>query len=76
MPEMDGFAFAEAVRGNARWGGKPLIALTSRSEAADVERGRLAGFHQHVAKSDHRSLLGVLAHLTGHHTKLEQGAAA
>jgi two-component system chemotaxis sensor kinase CheA len=61
MPEMDGYAFAESVRSSSRWQGKPLVALSSHVNPEDVERGRVAGFLQHVAKSDRRGLLDVLS---------------
>jgi hypothetical protein len=51
------------------------VALSSNTEADDLERGRLAGFREHVAKSDRRALLDVLAHTTQNHVTLERGAA-
>src|SRR6185437_8854039 len=49
MPEMDGFAFAEAVRADARHADLPVIALASVVSADAVDRGRQAGFHDFVA---------------------------
>ena len=60
MPEMDGFAFARAVRGGGTWTNLPLIALTSRTEAQYVEAGREAGFTDYLGKSQHDALIESL----------------
>ena len=60
MPEMDGIAFAKAVRAGGAWEAMPLIALSSRAEPADVARGREAGFTDYVAKYDREALLQSL----------------
>ncbi|WP_232479134.1 hybrid sensor histidine kinase/response regulator, partial [Roseomonas rosulenta] len=60
MPEMDGIAFAHAVRAGGAWEAMPLIALSSRAEPADVVRGREAGFTDYVAKYDRDALLQSL----------------
>ena len=60
MPEMDGIAFARAVRAGGAWEAMPLIALSSRAEPADVSRGREAGFTDYVAKYDREALLQSL----------------
>jgi two-component system chemotaxis sensor kinase CheA len=60
MPEMDGFEFAEAVRGDARTAELPIIALSSVVSAAAVERGRRLGFHDYVAKFDRQGLIAAL----------------
>lgn len=60
MPEMDGIAFAKAVRAGGAWEAIPLIALSSRAEPADVARGREAGFTDYVAKYDREALLQSL----------------
>ncbi|MCC7427885.1 MAG: hybrid sensor histidine kinase/response regulator [Alphaproteobacteria bacterium] len=61
MPEMDGFAFAEAVRASGAWADLPLVALTSRAGAADMARGRAAGFTDYVAKFDRQAVLAAIA---------------
>lgn len=61
MPDMDGFAFARALRAGGAWCDGPLIALSSRAERADVARGREAGFTDYVAKYDREALLRSLA---------------
>jgi two-component system chemotaxis sensor kinase CheA len=64
MPGMDGFALAEAVRGELKLGQLPMIALSSGSTAESLERGRRAGFHNQVAKFDRQSLIAALKEQT------------
>jgi two-component system chemotaxis sensor kinase CheA len=64
MPEMDGFGFAEAVRGDPRTADLPVIALSSVVSAEAVERGRRAGFHDYVAKFDRQGLIAALKEQT------------
>ena len=71
MPEMDGFAFAEALGAEERWKHIPVIALSSYSTAELMERGRAAGFHDYVAKFDREGLVVALRQ-----TKLQLGEAA
>ncbi len=63
MPGMSGFEFAETLRKNARFADIPIIALSSHSSAAVVERGRKSGFHNFVAKFDRQGLLTALKHV-------------
>src|SRR5499426_169691 len=60
MPGMNGFDLAEAVRGDPRSAGIPIIALSSITSPAAVERGRQAGFHDFVAKFDRQGLIAAL----------------
>jgi len=60
MPDMDGFQFAEAVRGDPRSAGLPIIALSSVVSAEAVDRGRRVGFHDYVAKFDRQGLIAAL----------------
>ena len=64
MPDMNGFEFAEAVRGDPRIADLPIIALSSMVSAEAVERGRLAGFHDYVAKFDRQGLIAALKEQT------------
>ncbi len=64
MPEMDGFAFAEAVRADARTAELPVIALSSVVSAEAVERGRRAGFYDYVAKFDRQGLIAAIKEQT------------
>jgi two-component system, chemotaxis family, sensor kinase CheA len=50
MPDMDGLAFARAVRAGGAWAALPMIALSSHSDPNQVEAGRNAGFTDYVAK--------------------------
>ncbi|MAU40211.1 MAG: hybrid sensor histidine kinase/response regulator [Kordiimonas sp.] len=61
MPEMDGFAFAEAVKQqDNRWADVPLVALSSRTNTQDFDRGGQVGFNDYVAKLDKDMLLSAL----------------
>ena len=60
MPDMDGFEFAEAVRGNPSTAYLPVIALSSVVSAEAVERGRRVGFFDYVAKFDRQGLIAAL----------------
>jgi two-component system chemotaxis sensor kinase CheA len=60
MPGMNGFDFAEALRTDARSAGTPIIALSSITSPAAIERGRQAGFHDFVAKFDRQGLIAAL----------------
>jgi len=64
MPDMDGFALAEAVRGEHQFGDMPIIALSSSSSPDQIERGRRVGFHDYVAKFDRQSLIAALKEQT------------
>jgi len=60
MPDMNGFQFAEALRADQRFAGTPVIALSSITSPATIERARVAGFHDYVAKFDRQGLIAVL----------------
>jgi two-component system chemotaxis sensor kinase CheA len=60
MPGMDGFALAEAIKGEKRAAEMPIIALSSFSSPEAIERGRRVGFHDYVAKFDRQSLVAAL----------------
>jgi two-component system chemotaxis sensor kinase CheA len=64
MPEMDGFAFSEAVRADARTADLPVIALSSVISTEAVERGRRAGFYDYVAKFDRQGLIAAIKEQT------------
>lgn len=71
MPDMNGFEFAEHLRETEGGRDVPIIALSSLSSPAAIERGRHAGFHDYVAKFDRSGLLAVLKE-----TASDMGAAA
>ena len=58
---MDGFEFMEAVRGDPRWNETPVLALSSHTTLADMERGREVGFADYVGKFDRDTLLSTLS---------------
>ncbi|MGA8614239.1 MAG: hybrid sensor histidine kinase/response regulator [Xanthobacteraceae bacterium] len=60
MPEMDGFALAEALRAMPSTAHLPVIAITAMVSADAVERGREAGFHDFVAKFDRTGLIAAI----------------
>jgi two-component system chemotaxis sensor kinase CheA len=60
MPDMDGFALAEAVRAMPAAAAVPIIALATMVSAETVERGRAAGFHDFVAKFDRAGLVAAI----------------
>jgi two-component system chemotaxis sensor kinase CheA len=64
MPEMNGFEFAEAIRGDQRLRALPIIALSSMVSPAAIERGRHAGFDDYVAKFDRPGLIAALKEQT------------
>jgi len=64
MPGMNGFELAEAIRADARSAHIPIIALSSITSPATIERGRQAGFHDFVAKFDRQGLIAALKETT------------
>jgi two-component system chemotaxis sensor kinase CheA len=60
MPNMDGLAFARAVRQGGAWADLPMIALSGHGGAMEVERGREAGFTDYVQKTQREALLESL----------------
>ncbi|MEA2873709.1 MAG: two-component system, chemotaxis family, sensor kinase CheA, partial [Hyphomicrobiales bacterium] len=64
MPGMNGFELAEAIRADARSAHVPIIALSSVTSPATIERGRQAGFHDFVAKFDRQGLIAALKETT------------
>jgi two-component system, chemotaxis family, sensor kinase CheA len=60
MPEMDGFALAEAMRGTPGTAAIPIIALAAMVSADAIERGRAVGFHDFVAKFDRTGLIAAI----------------
>ena len=58
--QQDGSALAATIRGGTRWSATPLVAVSDRAPPRDQVRGRLAGFDEHLAKSDRAALLRTL----------------
>ncbi len=70
MPDMNGFEFAETIRADQHLGAMPIIALSSLVSPAAIERGRLAGFHDYVAKFDRPGLIAALKEQTAELSKV------
>jgi two-component system chemotaxis sensor kinase CheA len=64
MPDMNGFEFAEVIRSDHNLGAVPIIGLSALVSPAAIERGRLAGFHDYVAKFDRPGLIAALKEQT------------
>jgi two-component system chemotaxis sensor kinase CheA len=60
MPDMDGFALAEAMRAMPGADAIPIIALAAMVSAEAIERGRAVGFHDFVAKFDRTGLIAAI----------------
>jgi two-component system chemotaxis sensor kinase CheA len=60
MPDMDGLAFARAVRSGGAWAALPMIALSSHAEPGQVEAGRDAGFTDYVSKTQRDQIVESL----------------
>ena len=60
MPDMDGFALAQAMRSVSAAAGIPIIGLAAMVSDETIERGRAAGFHDFVAKFDRPGLIAAI----------------
>ncbi len=60
MPDMDGFAFAQSLLSDARWSTTPIVALSSHTSPAVIERARESNFIDYVGKFDRAGLMEVL----------------
>jgi two-component system chemotaxis sensor kinase CheA len=67
MPGMDGFTFVEQLRSDPALRNTPAILVTSRSAPEDRERGRAAGAHGYIVKSEFNQaeLLAMIRPLAG-----------
>jgi two-component system, chemotaxis family, sensor kinase CheA len=63
MPGMSGFDFAEALRRSDRFRETPILALSSHTHPADIERARRVGFTDFIPKLDREGLLASLSEL-------------
>ncbi len=60
MPDMNGLAFARAVRQGGAWAGVPMIALSAHDGPAEGAQALAAGFSAYVQKSQRTALLEAL----------------
>ncbi len=76
MPDMNGFELAEVIRADQHLSQMPIIALSSLISPAAIERGKLAGFHDYVAKFDRPGLIAALKEQTAQAGQHELSRAA
>lgn len=62
-PGLDGYAVADRLRKDPRFGNSMLVALSGDATAVDRERSMLAGFDDHLTKPVDRDALKVLLDL-------------
>ncbi len=68
MPGMNGFDFVSMLRhGDGKWSKLPIFAMSSHATPRDLERGRVAGFTDYIAKFNREGLLTAL------HETLKEG---
>jgi len=61
MPGMNGFDFVSTLRaGEGQWSKLPIFAMSSHATPRDLERGRIAGFTDYIAKFNREGLLNAL----------------
>jgi two-component system chemotaxis sensor kinase CheA len=65
MPEMDGFALAEAIRKSRGMDRIPIVALSGLCTPDAVARGRAVGFNDYIAKFDRPGLIAALREFSG-----------
>lgn len=64
MPNVNGFELAERIR-QSKWSDLPVIALTSLSSKADIQRGVECGIDDYQVKMDRDNLLTAMQTLIG-----------
>ena len=65
MPDMDGCQLARALRADAATAHLPIIALSSDRSSESIERARVAGFTDYIAKFDRPGLIAALKEFAG-----------
>ncbi|RZA07598.1 MAG: hybrid sensor histidine kinase/response regulator [Proteobacteria bacterium] len=60
MPVMNGMELVARVRQHARWASVPMLALTTKFNAAHAEEGRRAGFDAYLEKLNQEILLKAI----------------
>ena len=61
MPGMTGFDLAQRIKDGGPWQDTPLVALSSHTLPADLQKGREGGFDHYVTKLDRDALLRTLS---------------
>ena len=65
MPKMDGFELTRRIRGQASTADTPIIALSTLSDRASIQRGMDAGVTNYQVKMNKPSLLAAIARFGG-----------
>jgi len=66
MPRLDGLAVAARLKGHPRTSGIPLVMVSARAQAADLERGQRAGVDAYITKPfDPCELMTTVSRLLG-----------
>lgn len=70
MPEMDGYAFYEAVRARSEWVRIPFVFLTAKTAEEDFLRAKMLGVDRYIIKPFHvtdllRDIRALLARAAG-----------
>lgn len=64
MPGLSGYEFTAEVRKDSRYAHTPIIAMSAHATPAAIEKGRLAGFSDYVAKFDRTGLIAAIKEQT------------
>jgi two-component system chemotaxis response regulator CheY len=65
MPEMDGYQFLLAARGNSAWRDMPIIMVTTETEMSQMQRALDAGASEYIMKPFTRDILREKLQLVG-----------
>lgn len=60
MPDMDGFGLVERLSTDSRWSDVPVVALSSHTSPAVIEKARTSNFVDYVGKFDREGLMDVI----------------
>ena len=65
MPGKSGFDLVQELRAGGRWSSLPIVAMSSHTTQADLDKGHQVGFSDYVAKQDREGLLQALSEMLG-----------
>jgi two-component system chemotaxis sensor kinase CheA len=63
MPQVNGYELATTIRKDSKWNSLPLIALTTKSDAKDREKGKRVGFTSYLEKLNTDELIANLSEI-------------
>jgi signal transduction histidine kinase len=76
MPEMDGYAFCQAVRAREEWASIPFVFLTVKAKRDDILKGKALGVDDYLTKPLHpRELLVTIRAQLGRAEAMQAAAA-